>query len=213
MNANQSPGRSFAAGLPDRPAGGQPAGGFARLRLFALALSDRLPENRDDKPRPRPDRRYLGRRHLCTDPAALHARLRRTDRVLQGCEGPCQGGRDVDRLRGSTIAAGPRGATHSSSSRQNDGETLQPVGGRAFITFWVPIDRSAAERRLTLIVRFEPRLGGRILKPSTHILPGIPSEEPASPSPAHSKRPTANPPGGSGDAAGPDRAPQTANPG
>ncbi|MDD4269143.1 MAG: hypothetical protein GXY25_02005 [Pirellulaceae bacterium] len=50
-------------------------------------------------------------------------------------------------------------------------------------SFWVPIDKvGGPERRLTLIVRFEPRLGGRILsKPSTHILPGIPSEEPASP--------------------------------
>ncbi len=50
-------------------------------------------------------------------------------------------------------------------------------------SFWVPIDEvGGPERKLTMIARFEPRLGGRILsKPSTHILPGRPGEEPAGP--------------------------------
>jgi len=46
-------------------------------------------------------------------------------------------------------------------------------------SFWLPVDEvGGVEKRLTIIARFEPTTGGRLLaKPSTHVLPGKPVDE------------------------------------
>ncbi|MHB8897261.1 MAG: hypothetical protein ACYC6Y_00790 [Thermoguttaceae bacterium] len=50
-------------------------------------------------------------------------------------------------------------------------------------SFWLPVDDvGGVERRLTMIARFQPKVGGRIMgQPSTHVLPGRPADENASP--------------------------------
>jgi hypothetical protein len=51
-------------------------------------------------------------------------------------------------------------------------------------SFWLPIDDvGGVEKKLTVIARFEPKLGGKIMsKPSTHVLPGRPvDDQPTSP--------------------------------
>jgi hypothetical protein len=51
-------------------------------------------------------------------------------------------------------------------------------------SFWLPVDDVGGfERKLTVITRFEPKLGGKILStPSTHVLPGRPvDDQPTSP--------------------------------
>lgn len=51
-------------------------------------------------------------------------------------------------------------------------------------SFWLPVDEvGGIEKKLTVITRFEPKLGGKVLgNPSTHVLPGRPvDDEPTSP--------------------------------
>ena len=51
-------------------------------------------------------------------------------------------------------------------------------------SFWLPVDEvGGVEKKLTVIARFDPKLGGKILgRPSTHVLPGYPADdEPNSP--------------------------------
>jgi len=51
-------------------------------------------------------------------------------------------------------------------------------------SFWLPVDEvGGVERKLTIIPRFEPRVGGKVMaKPSTHVLPGRPADDqPSSP--------------------------------
>lgn len=51
-------------------------------------------------------------------------------------------------------------------------------------SFWLPVDEvGGVEKKLTIIARFEPTSGGKVLaKPSTHVLPGAPADnQPVSP--------------------------------
>jgi len=50
-------------------------------------------------------------------------------------------------------------------------------------SFWLPVDEvGGVERTLTVIARFEPKVGGKVMaKPSTHVLPGRPADEESSP--------------------------------
>ncbi len=50
-------------------------------------------------------------------------------------------------------------------------------------SFWLPVDEvGGVERTLTIIARFEPKVGGKVMaKPSTHVLPGRPADQQSSP--------------------------------